>query len=71
MCSCDMLIFIILHDHMLVSVCLLGRTVDVHTKPQTLRLSQYRIGIQISLLKGNKLLTIQMFWYVNTVSVWY
>jgi len=56
---------------MLVSVCLLGRTVDVHTKPQTLRLSQYRIGIQISLLKGNKLLTIQMFWYVNTVSVWY
>jgi len=36
-----MLTFIILHYRMLVSMCLLGRTVDVHTKPETLRLSKY------------------------------
>jgi hypothetical protein len=43
MCICDVLTFIILCDHMLVSVFLLGRTLDVHTKPETLWLSKYTV----------------------------
>jgi hypothetical protein len=45
MCICDVLMFIILSDHVQTSVCLLGSNLNVHTKPEKLRVSQDRIGI--------------------------